>query len=218
MNKLTFRDKDYEVDAQGFLSDPQLWDDEFAVGMAPILGIRHGLTSEHWKVIRFIRKTYEELGRCPLVYQTCKLNGLLLRHLQRLFPTGYLRGACKLAGVTFREEITARSSSAVREEHSGEPDPDKRYEVDVRGFLVDHRDWDEEFAVNKCFEMKMPEGLTEQHWQLIYYLREYFIKTNEVPTVYETCRANSIELEELEELFPDGYHRGAVKLAGLRER
>ena len=28
--------------------------------------------------------------------------------------------------------------------------------------------------------------------------------------------ATSLDLEELEELFPDGYQRGAVKIAGLR--
>ena len=37
-----------------------------------------------------------------------------------------------------------------------------------------------------------------------------------VPTVYEACADNGLELEDLEQLFSDGYHRGAVKLAGLR--
>ncbi len=39
-----------------------------------------------------------------------------------------------------------------------------------------------------------------------------------VPTVYETCEENRIEIEDLEALFPDGYHRGAVKISGLRVR
>ena len=34
----------------------------------------------------------------------------------------------------------------------------------------------------------------------------------------ETCEANDIDIDELEQLFPDGYHRGAVKIAGLRLR
>jgi tRNA 2-thiouridine synthesizing protein E len=34
----------------------------------------------------------------------------------------------------------------------------------------------------------------------------------------ETCEANSIEIDEFATLFPDGYHRGAVKIAGLRLR
>ena len=28
----------------------------------------------------------------------------------------------------------------------------------------------------------------------------------------------NLKIDELEKLFPDGYHRGAVKLAGLRLR
>ena len=34
----------------------------------------------------------------------------------------------------------------------------------------------------------------------------------------ETCEANDIDLDELEQLFPDGYHRGVIKIAGLRLR
>ena len=59
------------------------------------------------------------------------------------------------------------------------------------------------------------EKLTDRHWQIIRYLRSRFERTGAVPTVYETCTANDIELDELERLFPDGYHRGAVKVAGL---
>ncbi len=63
----------------------------------------------------------------------------------------------------------------------------------------------------------MPK-LTDRHWQVIRFLRQSHEKNNLVPTVYETCEANKMDLEELERLFPDGYHRGAVKIAGLRVR
>jgi len=63
----------------------------------------------------------------------------------------------------------------------------------------------------------MPK-LTEKHWQILELLRQRFATNNIVPTMYETCEANHIELEELQRLLPDGYHRGAVKLAGLRVR
>ncbi|HDS01083.1 MAG TPA: hypothetical protein ENO22_06335 [candidate division Zixibacteria bacterium] len=65
--------------------------------------------------------------------------------------------------------------------------------------------------------MKIPGGkLSERHWQIIHYLRDRFAKKNEIPTVYETCEDNKIDLDDLERLFPDGYHRGAVKISGLR--
>ena len=93
------------------------------------------------------------------------------------------------------------------------------YEVDARGFLVNSNDWNEYYAVFRAHEMKIPGGkLTDRHWQVIQYLRDYFETKKEVPTVYQTLEANGMELEELEQLFPDGYHRGAVKIAGLRVR
>jgi tRNA 2-thiouridine synthesizing protein E len=68
-------------------------------------------------------------------------------------------------------------------------------------------------------DMKIHGGkLTDKHWQIIRFLREYYEKNEEIPTVYETCEANQINIEELDQLFPDGYHRGAVKIAGLRMR
>ena len=94
----------------------------------------------------------------------------------------------------------------------------KTFTIDANGFLVDPDDWTERYAFLKADEMKMPEGLTEQHWQLIHFLRDTYKKSKSVPTVYETCEAQGIEIDDLKRLFPDGYHRGAVKLAGLRVR
>ncbi len=58
----------------------------------------------------------------------------------------------------------------------------------------------------------------EEGFLIIRFVREHYQKTGKAATVTETCKANEIEIEEVGELFPDGYHRGAVKLAGLRER
>ncbi len=92
----------------------------------------------------------------------------------------------------------------------------KVYRVDAYGFLVDPSEWDEDFAINKSEELKMPKGLTDEHWRIVRFLRGRFEQTGSVPTVYETCADNEIEIEDLERLFPDGYHRGAVKISGLR--
>jgi hypothetical protein len=47
-------------------------------------------------------------------------------------------------------------------------------------------------------------------------MRGFFEKSGKAPTVYETCESNKIETDELERLIPEGYHRCAVKIAGLR--
>jgi tRNA 2-thiouridine synthesizing protein E len=62
----------------------------------------------------------------------------------------------------------------------------------VRGFLVDPEQWDERFAVFKAQEIKMPRLLEDEHWKIIYFLRDSYERKNVVPTVYETCEANHI--------------------------
>jgi len=211
-----YRNKKYRVDSRGFLLFPAEWDEDFAVGKAPSVGVDNGLTDEHWNIIRFVRNTFKRINQCPLVYVACKNNHLGLGDLRRLFPTGYLRGVCKLAGVTYRE---AYLQHLYLEENSRQIDywyDTRTYGIDIRGFLVDPDEWDENFALHKAFELKMPEFLTDRHFVVIHYLRDRFKKDHQVPTVFETCEDLGIEIDELERLFPSGYHRGAVKVAGLR--
>lgn len=218
MQIIRYGNKRYHVDDDGFLIDSKKWDEDFAKAMSTDVQIKHGLTAKHWEVIKYIRNTFKDQGKCPLVYQTCQLNGLRLRELKTLFPTGYLRGACKLAGITYKEGYLGHSWMEGPSEEVAASAKEKTYSVDVRGFLVNPDDWDEQFANYKAFEMKITDKLTEQHWRIIHFLRESYEKTRVVPTVYETCEANNLDIEELELLFPDGYHRGAVKIAGLRVR
>ncbi len=130
-----------------------------------------------------------------------------------------MRGACKLAGITYREGYLSQAYLPKTAEDLNHIAFKKTYNVDVRGFLTDPKDWDEYFAAFRAYDMKVPGGrLTDNHWRIIKYLRQRFEETGEVPKVYETCEANDIELDQLEQLFPDGYHRGLVKIAGLRVR
>jgi tRNA 2-thiouridine synthesizing protein E len=216
--RVTFKGKHYTVDSEGFLLDHAQWDEDFVEGMAPSVKISDGLTRRHWAVIYCIRKSFEDHCKCPLVYETCRLNRLHLRDLRDLFPTGYLRGACKLAGCSYKEAYVKYSWATASGEPMSLPSPEKTYLVDVRGFLVDPEQWDEQFAVHRAHELKMPELLNDDHWKIINYLRAGYEKNKAVPTIYETCEDNGIEIGELERLFPDGYHRGAVKIAGLRVR
>lgn len=218
MSIVIFKDKSYSIDSAGFLLDSCQWDEDFAEGMAKELGITGNLQKEHWDIINFIRRTFKETGTCPLVYQTCRMNDLDLDTLKRLFPTGYLRGACKLAGITYKEGYLDQTGVNEFAEKISTAAQEKTYRVDVRGFLIDPDEWDEKFALFTAYNMKMPGKLTNDHWKIIYFLRESYKRNHIVPTVYETCEVNNMDLKQLEELFPDGYHRGAVKLAGLRVR
>jgi TusE/DsrC/DsvC family sulfur relay protein len=218
MRVFQYKNKTYEVDEGGFLLKPDDWDAGFAKGMAAELGISRGLTDEHWRIISFIRDRYMKTGECPLVYEIGTGCGVKLGQLKRLFPTGYLRGACVLAGLTYREDRVHSSwLPARRLARVATPLAERVYRVNYRGFLIDPSEWDEEYAVFKAAEMGMPE-LTEDHWHVIGFLRESFGRTGRIPTVYETCEARGIDLDEFGKLFSAGYHRGAVKIAGLKER
>ena len=207
--------KEYEVDDRGFLLRPEEWDEEFAERTAPEVGITTGLTDEHWRAIRFVRAAFEKYHQVPLVYVTCINCRMKLKDLKRLFPTGYHRGVCRLAGANYLSgsycfwidaDLLAEQPIAPADE----------YRVNAHGFLIDYTEWDEGFAVYKARELKMSEGLTEEHWRIIRYLRNAFHCTGQTPSVITTCEDNDLEIEDLSRLFPDGYHRGAVKVAGLR--
>jgi tRNA 2-thiouridine synthesizing protein E len=213
--------KDYQVDPQGFLKKFDHWDEGFAEAMAPQAGIEGGLEEDHWRVIRFIRGEFEDTGECPLVFRTCRASGLSPRELKSLFPAGYTKGACRLAGITFRDRfMDYYGENLFRRVPEAPPEPapaiaDKEYRVDTFGFLVDPSEWDEEYAENKAREMKVPGGLSERHQEILLAIRRFFSETGTVPSVSEACEALSMEMDEMERLFPDGYVRGAVKIAGL---
>ncbi|MDP8240918.1 MAG: TusE/DsrC/DsvC family sulfur relay protein [Candidatus Hatepunaea meridiana] len=218
MDTFKFRNETYKLDDAGFLVEIEQWDENFAEGMAAKSKIVGSLTLRHWDVINYIRETYKNFGKCPLVYQTCRALGLYLWELKVLFPNGYLRGACKIAGLTHKD--ADKTSSLLKLSHKTGIflSQSKTFRIDIHGFLVDPEEWDEQFSLMKANEMKMTGVFTDKHWKIIYFLRDSYAKNNNVPTIYETCEVNKIDIEELEKLFPDGYHRGAVKIAGLRAK
>ena len=205
---VSFNGKDYLVDREDYLENPADWDQEFAQGMAKGMGIDGGLSDNQWEVIRFIRTFWRETDSCPTVYQTCRALGLHVAGFGFLFPSGYQRGACKLAGISYKAGSSVRAN--------GTPDPNQQtYRIDIWGFLVDPDEWDDRFALLKAHEMKLPGGLTTDHWKILWFLRQEYFRTGKIPTISETCESVEIDLEKFEALFPDGYHRGAIKLAGL---
>ena len=100
--RLIVGENEYLVDSGGFLLDTTTWDAAFAEGMAAEDGLPGGLTERHWDVIRFIRRYWAEVGSCPTVYTTCRALGLHVSGFRFLFPRGYQRGACRLAGISMR--------------------------------------------------------------------------------------------------------------------
>jgi len=88
----------YEVDEDGFLQEPERWNEEVAKDFAGSEAVTE-LTDGHWKVIHYIRNYYLEFGIAPMIRKLCKETGYKLSEIYKLFPSGPAKGACKLAGL-----------------------------------------------------------------------------------------------------------------------
>ena len=208
---VSFNGKEYKLDRHGFLDPPHQWDENFAEGMARMQGIDAGLTEDHWKFIQYLRNKFLVEETVPVVVLACADSQLRLSRLRALFPTGYNRGACRIAGINYAFMrntniwLTYESIPAVEAEHK----------VDEIGFLQDFDKWNERFAHWVVRNWNLPDGLTERHWMIIQYLSVFYCDMRNIPSIYDTCKFNNITLVELGELFPEGYRRGACRAAGL---
>ena len=88
-----------EVDEDGFMSQPENWNETVAVAIATTEGVEEGLTEEHWKVVNYLRDYYTNFGVAPMIRKLCKETGFKLNKIYELFPSGPAKGACKVAGL-----------------------------------------------------------------------------------------------------------------------
>ena len=72
------------VDAEGFLTAYDEWDEDLATLLAAAIGIE--LTDAHWKVIRFLREDYQEKGETPTTRRVQAIGGVPVKEQFALFP------------------------------------------------------------------------------------------------------------------------------------
>ena len=96
----------------------------------------------------------------------------------------------------------------------------KTYETDEEGYLADLNSWDKDVAdvMAKADDCE----LTENHWEVINFLREYYEEYQIAPAVRVLTKAIGKKLGKekgnskyLYELFPYGPAKQACKIAGL---
>ena len=87
-----------EFDEDGFMREPDLWDDSVATSIAREEGIDE-MTDAHWSVVRFIREHWQANDLAPPVRLLCKESGVTVREMYKLFTAGPARGACRVAGL-----------------------------------------------------------------------------------------------------------------------
>ena len=89
-----------------------------------------------------------------------------------------------------------------------------KIQVDEDGFMENPEEWNKEVALALASTEDVTE-LTEEHWKLINYLRDYFQQYGIAPMIRKLCKETGFPLKKVYELFPSGPAKGACKVAGL---
>jgi len=92
-------------DAEGYLIDPESWDESVARTLAADEGIE--LQADYWPVLQFMHEYWSEHRVAPDVRHVVdflvKSQGFekkqAKQHLFQLFPYGYVKQACKISGM-----------------------------------------------------------------------------------------------------------------------
>jgi len=91
-------EKTIEFDNDGFMIDPNLWDESVALTIARDEGITD-VSEKHWAIVNFIRDYWKEHDLAPPVRLICQEVGVNVREIYKLFTSGPARGACRVAGL-----------------------------------------------------------------------------------------------------------------------
>jgi tRNA 2-thiouridine synthesizing protein E len=94
------------------------------------------------------------------------------------------------------------------------------YETDEEGYLTNLADWNEDVA--KFLAQQENIDLTQNHWEVVNFLREYYNEFQIAPAIRVLTKAIGKKLgpdkgnnKYLYELFPYGPAKQACKIAGL---
>jgi TusE/DsrC/DsvC family sulfur relay protein len=98
MSTVTYAGTAVDVDAEGFLTKPEQWNEQIAKEIATKTGIGE-LTERHWQVVNFMRERYLETGSAPSIRTLGKASGVPIKELYELFPKGPAKLAAKIGGI-----------------------------------------------------------------------------------------------------------------------
>lgn len=93
----TLAGRTFEVDADGFLTRREDWDEELARALGRLIG--QDLTEEHFKVLRFMRDDHADTGITPTIRRLQRAGGFEIKDLFRLFPGKPAKKMVYLAGL-----------------------------------------------------------------------------------------------------------------------
>lgn len=85
------------VDAEGFLTEFDEWDDDLAKTLAALIDI--DLTDEHWKVLRFLREDFKARGETATTRRVQSVGGVAVKAQFGLFPKKPSKKMAYIAGL-----------------------------------------------------------------------------------------------------------------------
>lgn len=92
--------------------------------------------------------------------------------------------------------------------------------TDEQGYLLDYTLWEEALANEIALQDNVE--LTDAHWEVIHFVRQFYLTYNTSPAIRALTKAMKAEFGEekassryLFRLFPDGPAKQATKYAGL---
>jgi TusE/DsrC/DsvC family sulfur relay protein len=95
----------YQRDIEGYIVDPEAWDRDIARELAAEEHLE--LNEDYWQILEFMRDYWREHRVAPDVRHVVDYlsnergynKKAAKRHLFHLFPYGYVKQACKVAGM-----------------------------------------------------------------------------------------------------------------------
>lgn len=87
-------------------------------------------------------------------------------------------------------------------------------DVNDEGFLTNPKQWTKDIAKEIAKEEGIDE-LTEQHWQVIEFMRNDFDEKGIIPTIRRINKVGGVPTKDLYTLFPKGPAKKAARIAGL---
>ncbi len=86
-----------QVNEEGFLTDPEQWDESVGEILASNIGIE--LTDAHWAAIRFARSDYVAEGATPTLRRMAQVGDVSTKEMFALFPKKPAKKMAYVAGL-----------------------------------------------------------------------------------------------------------------------
>jgi len=86
-----------EFDQDGFMVDPNAWNQEIAEAIAATRNIP--LTDRSWVVINYVRQEFDANGEPPTLRRITKKTDVNTKEIYKLFPGGPAKEASRISGL-----------------------------------------------------------------------------------------------------------------------